>query len=325
MNNKIFTLKKKPSAFTLVELLVVIAVIALLITLLVPAVGKVRIQAKIAAQKTALNAITLGLDMFRKDWGTYPKSEIALALKIYPTSGGMGARHTDVGAHHLAEAMFGLDLLGYQEDNWYEVSAKRGVPIVRNDNGQPIPTKRADPYVSIESIKIGRMTDDGAQPRNFSPSVSARAAWLNENRVIMDVFNASKPRPVLYFRAHTNERLIHNIYRYEDNEYIIGPGTFDMVSDITTYLDPDDPSTHPKYWNEDGNEVTQPLKNFEYYLWDQRTGVTTKPPTAAGYRADKFASGAARPYKRDSFILMTAGPDGDYGTEDDVCNFQRTD
>ncbi len=30
----------------------------------------------------------------------------------------------------------------------------------------------------------------------------------------------------------------------------------------------------------------------------------------------------SKPYRRDSFILISAGEDGHYGTADDVCNFE---
>ncbi len=32
----------------------------------------------------------------------------------------------------------------------------------------------------------------------------------------------------------------------------------------------------------------------------------------------------SRPYRSDSFILLSAGFDGEYGTRDDVYNFQKT-
>jgi hypothetical protein len=34
------------------------------------------------------------------------------------------------------------------------------------------------------------------------------------------------------------------------------------------------------------------------------------------------ATSCGRPVKPDSFILISAGPDGIYGTKDDICNFE---
>ncbi|HEX4053794.1 MAG TPA: type II secretion system protein [Tepidisphaeraceae bacterium] len=61
-------------AFTLVELLVVIGIIAILAGLLLPAVNRMRISASITAQKAEFQTITSALEQYKADFGDYPRN-----------------------------------------------------------------------------------------------------------------------------------------------------------------------------------------------------------------------------------------------------------
>src|ERR1700684_3577784 len=63
-------------AFTLMELLVVIGIIAILAGLLLPAVNHMRHVAQIAAGKADLQAIATALDAYKADFGDYPRNTV---------------------------------------------------------------------------------------------------------------------------------------------------------------------------------------------------------------------------------------------------------
>ncbi len=78
--------KTTRSAFTLVELLVVVAVIGLLIAILFPTLTKVGETARIASCKTLLRGIEGALTAYQGDEGRYPEDEISNwgAVSGYP-------------------------------------------------------------------------------------------------------------------------------------------------------------------------------------------------------------------------------------------------
>ncbi|NLE29155.1 MAG: prepilin-type N-terminal cleavage/methylation domain-containing protein, partial [Phycisphaerae bacterium] len=64
----------KKRGFTLVELLTVVAIIALLIGILVPAVNQARKIAVRTSVRAQISGISSGIEMFKTDFGYYPSS-----------------------------------------------------------------------------------------------------------------------------------------------------------------------------------------------------------------------------------------------------------
>jgi hypothetical protein len=97
--------------------------------------------------------------------------------------------------------------------------------------------------------------------------------------------------PVLYYRADTS-KMSHditktdNIYNYKDNQDFLGMGL------------PWETGTKPPLWGPTGSEG----KVFYENTQDKESPIP-------------------RPYNKDSYILISAGWDGIYGTRDDVYNF----
>ncbi len=61
-----------PAGFTLVELMTVLAILAILMTILIPVIGKVRMRAQIAVVQQQLNEIEGAIGRFYQDQGSYP-------------------------------------------------------------------------------------------------------------------------------------------------------------------------------------------------------------------------------------------------------------
>jgi len=89
--------------------------------------------------------------------------------------------------------------------------------------------------------------------------------------------------PVLYYRANTSAPDLLSIYNYADNEALVALG---------------------KPW-ESGAPHRLNEEIFHKQIQNRQVG---EPWT---------------PYRTDSFILMSAGADGEYGTDDDIFNFGR--
>ena len=63
---------RNPSAFTLIELLMVIAIIGILAGILIPTVGAVRKQANIAASKSQLSNYVNAMQLFKGEYSFFP-------------------------------------------------------------------------------------------------------------------------------------------------------------------------------------------------------------------------------------------------------------
>jgi len=71
--------QKKINAFTLIELLMVIAIIGILAGILIPTVGAVRKQANVAASKAQLSNYVTAIQMFKGEYGFLPFVDSATA------------------------------------------------------------------------------------------------------------------------------------------------------------------------------------------------------------------------------------------------------
>lgn len=80
------TVNKKTAAFTIIELMVVVAILATLVGLLVPALAKMKEQARAGATRAVINTIEGGLDLYYSDHKIYPLSGPTTSVK-----GGSGA------------------------------------------------------------------------------------------------------------------------------------------------------------------------------------------------------------------------------------------
>jgi hypothetical protein len=201
-----------------------------------------------------------------------------------------------IAGQKLAEAMFGLDLLGFHPDSDFDpANASTFYPL------NPTPANleaRKERYLDLESVDVVTVND--LYKGQIGQLVSG-------TYVICDVFGRMDVTigteqkkvglPILYFKADPSKfsfsmgTLPDNVYDIRDNlQLIVTQMLFDQnVNNL--------PANAHKIMN-----------NFylgEYKIVDPK--ITTKN----------------WPHRPDSYILISAGLDGLYGTSDDITNFGR--
>jgi len=286
--------KREKTGFTLVELLTVLAIIALLVSLLIPSLTLIRNTAKEAKQKSQLTQIGLALTAFRTDYGDYPPSSW---MDPPPNPGPMDY----CGAQKLAEALLGRDLLGFHPKSNWLVADNTFYPL------PPIPPQNLDerkgPYLELATTNVFKLGD------LYGPALAASALSAYPNTfVICDSFGVKKVTiapgqtakagtPILYYRANTASKTItapsapfQRIYNVMDNVPLI-----DQLQSVEENIA--DVKDHPL------GDPAAMYQNFYNYIRDPKVAANPWP------------------YRPDSYLLISAGSDGLYGTRDDICNF----
>jgi len=284
--------EKNKKGFTLAELLTAVVIIAILIGILMPALNMARNYAKNAKQKVQISSIEVGINMYRNDFGEYPPS--------HGDNGSGAADYKYCGAQTLAEAMFGYDLMGFHPNSGFDAVKNLGTTVYKASDDDNLKARKG---LYIDRTNLGVFDANDV----FGSSVSAIQI---DGYMICDIFDATGKfkmvsggtkklkigTPILYYRANTASLDINpgtakndRIYDYEDNDGITI--TLGTVKDGTTHSD--------------FTETTGP-KNFLTYIEDPMASTSSR----------------ARPVRPDSFLLISAGQDGLYGTSDDICNFE---
>lgn len=299
-------MKRRKSGFTVVELLTVIGIMAMLVALLIPAVTAVRLTAKRVSQKAQFASIEISLTAFKTDYGDYPPSN------WWDPAPGLAGPRNYCGAQKLAEALVGWDLMGFQPKSDFRANGFNDAGIfVYNPNDAVLMAQRKGPYLEPASAGVFRLADISPdKPGLFIDTVELAP----DTFVLCDVFSVKritfrKPgifetttqnagTPILYYRANTSSKSLipsgspanyqDQIYNPRDNFPIINLG---RLAD----------------WNKSTaarrRHILEDFNFFYEYIRDPK--ITARP----------------WPYRPDSYILISAGPDGEYGTGDDICNF----
>jgi len=194
------------------------------------------------------------------------------------------------GAMKLAEAIMGQDFLGFHPDSRFRADGMNGgTPLVPLYVPETEPERKDYVYLSLENANANELQDLYANTPSFKKDgivlcdiYSSVTHWGTGKRVGM---------PILYYKADTSKTAHNldnpddpnNIYNYRDNHALLGLGA---------PWDPND--KHPLF---------------------------TNPKIFYEMTKDYKVTEQSRPYRADSFILISAGFDGLYGTKDDIVNF----
>jgi hypothetical protein len=192
------------------------------------------------------------------------------------------------GALKLAEALMGRDLLGFHRES---VFRRDGLdpnvlePLYPTSSSPGNLKARMGPYLMAESANVWQLADIYGKG-NTGP-------FPENTYVLCDFFERKRPSgartgmPILYYRANRLDGTRptgdpNSPYDCTDNLALIALGIPGKPRKAHPLLDP---------------------KRF--YLNTQNHMIPT----------------ASRPYRSDSYILISAGKDGLYGTADDIFNF----
>jgi prepilin-type N-terminal cleavage/methylation domain-containing protein len=312
--------------FTLLEALTAMAIIAVLMSLLIPAIGKIQTIASVVKQRAQFNAIEVGLEAFRSDSRRedYPPSSYT---RLGETEGRTtsGNNKSYSGAQKLAEALVGQDGFGFHPKSQWRSDGLQDingdgtgeVPLYYGSAGFDALTEiekasnlglRKGPYLELEKANAVKLSSIYASSSTFALDTYVFADMFRKVKNLKG--SGRTGMPILYFRANTSltwstsdaqgvpttpQNCIYNVY---DNYYACLWAKVPW-GDTTLY--------HPMH-----------LNAIPFY---QRVRNPNFPGTAGG--TINFSD--ARPYRADSFILLSAGPDGLYGSADDIYNFEESE
>jgi hypothetical protein len=239
-------------------------------------------------QRAQLKAIGDGLEMFKNDYSEYPESGA-----LDPTG------ENYCGAMKLAEAMMGRDLLGFHPRSRFCLDGTNGL----NDTRLYIPILQALLVENLKERKDTYIRADFANAYRLRNLYTSQGIFadVNDMYMLFDVFKRNNNllgrgeikvgTPILYYKAqqHKSSHDLNdpdnpdNIYDYKDNHDLLALGAPGIHR-----------IQHPLYQNP-----------HLFYKRTQNKAIQEKPT----------------PYRRDSFILWSAGHDGLFGTKDDITNF----
>lgn len=273
----------------------VVAIIAILMSLLIPAISMVRRTAKETQQKAQFATIEMAIMAFKGDYGDYPPSDCNI-------------NNNYCGAQKLAEALLGWDLLGFHPNSTW--GALGSVYDATNNlnleqrKGPYLETSRANAFrlgISAVGSKDGLFDSFaplGGQTFVICDSFGVKPVQIVDTVSLKVVKTVKAGTPILYYKANAASKTIDmsvaikdRIYNAYDNQPLV-----DLRKMMNTNVH------HPIELNGSDYPV--------FYDYDYRGGIR-----------DPKITTLARPYRPDSYILISAGLDGLYGTSDDITNF----
>ena len=273
-------------------------------------------QEKEVEQRAQLRAIEIALEIYSYDFDGYPPSndnqdryDDANNDPYDPTPYG--------GANKLAEVVVGLDMLGVHPNTTFRsdgmrFDASEDYPVYHANFDIPGETAaqnidaRIEPWLDLQQANVFTMQDVYGEVGPFRDSASP-PSQISKSLVLCDVFERKRSSgkstgmPILYYKARSvyydqdfqsPNGIADDIYYYPDNQNLLELGArFEAGYDYF---------------------AMQPLADGQNDFEEFEQMILN--PIFTTFKM---------PYNRNSFVLISAGKDGLYGTADDITNFDQ--
>lgn len=346
----------KRRGFTLVEILVVIGIITILLSIIIPVVGKIRTAARVAAAQAQLNGLSLAIQSYYQDHSAYPgpltNDELRLNtfnvvqnVSVNPPTGYetdiATTRRQITGSENLVLGLLGgLALEGTPAAPRIVYNPSLVGSGANNLNfGQQ---KRFKAY--IEAANLSWREDVNGKTGHFKDGAGEATDSIIPE--IVDTFPA--PMPILYLRARkgfqgatasmtpNNNPVITNNAdpatnprgHYDVNQYV----GYTMADATGSYIGEEKKISRGDYakytptpgkWPHGlGDPNNAPLPVVLTASMDKGSPDYQHPYNAFSYFKNPSSSSTEpQPRQKDGYILIGAGLDRVYGTEDDITSF----
>jgi prepilin-type N-terminal cleavage/methylation domain-containing protein len=290
--------------FTLIEMMAVVAVLALLLALLFPALSRARRQARRNATRSTFQSLSTALEQYKADWGVYPRSNGADEPKP-PTSVASDAR---TGAEMLVDFLCGpsddyrdrdgnLDpaelTYVWLSDPAETTPAPGTIPARSGLKKMNVPGltnfgKTIGPYMEYSPKRVVTITT-GPNLSGSAGGIGGGSGGSGPENIRREVFADSWGRPILYWRARRGAfdpdsdplTWARQIFPVADNVAVLDSKTYSGLSADNTFDD-------PAMWT------------WTKYLRQERSD-------------QDVVLGHGNIPDRDKFLLISAGPNGRFG------------
>ena len=328
--------------FTLIELLVVIGIIAVLVSILIPAVGSVRRAAQTASTRQMFSRIDAAILMYNGDYsampGVFPNDQLKPFSTGYHALGGQQLTWIKDDAVSASSPLLNvtssenlfLSLTGgiqrrtgspqfaYNEQSAREARGPLALAGLARKSSAYMPVTPRETTLDAPNVYVR-----GLDPGLWNPG---SGGFAGDTVVPEYVDGYSSPSPILFMRANKGasgvvgsgvgpfglgdvDGTYNNVAFYE---YEALTGTYSNV--LAFVYNGGQTATYQQAWPTTGDETTE----FERAYPDRGNPVTLARGWPS-YLGNATQNGIAQ---RDGYILISAGPDGRYGTKDDITNFR---